>query len=500
MSASKQKKIRKQQRDEGTDKRTTARLEEERKAKRSKIITAVITTIVVVLAAAVILINSNLFYKNFSAVTVGDESYTAAELSYFYNTAYYSYTSQYGQMLTYMGLDTSRPLDSQQYGEDQTWADFFKDIAIDNMQSVTMLWKEAQKEGFTLTGEQREELESQLSELDTVHQTAGFPSANKYLAAVYGKGVTKALVAELTERSYIAEMYSQYKNDSFTYTDAELESKYEENKDNYDTYSFMSVFVSGAADEDAGIDAETAMAEAKDKLDELVESDIENEEDFSANAEEIAGVAATPQNISGSTVLADYAEWMKDKSREEGDMTVVETSNGYTAVYFISRSDNDYNTKNVRHILVKAVADENGEYTAEAKKAAREKAEELLALWKEGDATEDTFAEMAGINSEDTGSTSNGGLYENVSRGRMVEEFNDWIFDEARKPGDTGIVFNEDSSYCGYHVMYFVGDGGNYRQLQAESTLRSDDYDAWNTETLEKYPVSRGFTAGFVGR
>lgn len=500
MSASTQKKIRKQQREEGTDKRTVARLEEERKAKRSKIITAVIATIVVVLAVAVILINSNLFYKNFSAVTVGDESYTAAELNYFYNTAYYNYTQTYGQMLAYMGLDTNRPLDSQQYGEDQTWADFFKDLAIEQMQSTTMLWKEAQKEGFTLTSEQREELESELSGIDTVHESAGFPSANKYFAAVYGKGVTKALVAELVERSYIAEMFSQHKRDSFTYTDAELESKYEENKDDYDTYSFMSVFVSGAADEDAGIDAETAMADAKEKLDKLVDSDIENEEDFSANAEKIAGVEATPQNISGSTVLADYAEWMKDAGRKEGDMTVVETSNGYTAVYFISRSDNDYITKNVRHILVKATADENGEYTAEAKNAAKEKAEELLSLWKEGEATEDTFAEMAGINSEDPGSTSNGGLYENVSKGRMVKEFDEWIFDEDRKPGDTGIVFNEDSSYCGYHVMYFVGDGGNYRHLLAESTLRSDDYDAWNTEALEKYPVSRGFTAGFVGR
>ena len=36
----------------------------------------------------------------------------------------------------------------------------------------------------------------------------------------------------------------------------------------------------------------------------------------------------------------------------------------------------------------------------------------------------------------------------------MVTNFNDWIFDASRKPGDTGIV---ESDY-GYHIIYFVGD------------------------------------------
>ena len=35
----------------------------------------------------------------------------------------------------------------------------------------------------------------------------------------------------------------------------------------------------------------------------------------------------------------------------------------------------------------------------------------------------------------------------------MVKEFNDWCFDAAREPGDTGLV----KTQYGYHVMYFVG-------------------------------------------
>ena len=85
-----------------------------------------------------------------------------------------------------------------------------------------------------------------------------------------------------------------------------------------------------------------------------------------------------------------------------------------------------------------------------------------------------------------------GGLYENVSPGEMVTEFNDWLFDESRKPGDTGIVFNE-GGYTGYHVMYFVGDDVPCWQVQVENTLRSRDTEAWQkglTDSAEVVELS----------
>ena len=50
------------------------------------------------------------------------------------------------------------------------------------------------------------------------------------------------------------------------------------------------------------------------------------------------------------------------------------------------------------------------------------------------------------------GTSAESNIYENVPYGQMVEKFNDWIFDENRKPGDTDIV----ETVYGYHVMYFV--------------------------------------------
>ena len=64
-------------------------------------------------------------------------------------------------------------------------------------------------------------------------------------------------------------------------------------------------------------------------------------------------------------------------------------------------------------------------------------------------------------------------------RGQMVQEFNDFCFDPARKPGDVGIVFNESDSYCGYHLVYYVGQGERYCDYLGDQALRTDDFNAW---------------------
>ena len=119
----------------------------------------------------------------------------------------------------------------------------------------------------------------------------------------------------------------------------------------------------------------------------------------------------------------------------------------------------------VRHILLKpeATVDEEGKtvYTDEAKAACLQKAEQLLEQWKNGVATEESFAQLAGEHTEDPGSKTTGGLYEYVYQGDMTENFDAWCFDESRQPGDTGIV---ETNY-GYHIMYFVYGADEWYRL-----------------------------------
>ena len=82
-------------------------------------------------------------------------------------------------------------------------------------------------------------------------------------------------------------------------------------------------------------------------------------------------------------------------------------------------------------------------------------------------------------------------LYYNVKSGEMTTEFNDWIFDEERKEGDTDVV----KTTYGYHVMFFLGDGVQQWELTALENSDKDgmldkDFSAWKEEIVAKYPVT----------
>lgn len=252
-----------------------------------------------------------------------------------------------------------------------------------------------------------------------------------------------------------------------------------------------------AADAPAGDEASAAADEAEDSA----------QARFAAAVDAATGgMGAQPvsrSDYSGSYLPEAYAEWLKDPARVEGDVAVFadseEDPTTYTAVLFLSRNDNHYATQNVRHILVMAEADEDGTYTDEAKAAAKARAEEILAEYEAGERTEESFAALAELYSEDTGSNTNGGLYENVYRGQMVEEFENFCF-AGHQPGDTGIVYGESSSYAGYHVMYYVGEGELRSSNIARTDLENEAVSSWLSELTESCTVTEGFGFRFVGK
>ena len=141
----------------------------------------------------------------------------------------------------------------------------------------------------------------------------------------------------------------------------------------------------------------------------------------------------------------------------------------------------------VRHILIAPEDPEGtGEFTDEAWAAAKEEADRIYAEWEASDKTEETFSEMANEYSTDPGSNTNGGLYENVYPGQMVEEFNDWCFDDARSEADYGIV----KTKFGYHIILYVGAQDEiYWQSVVRSDYLNDQWNVMQEEICAAYPV-----------
>ena len=68
----------------------------------------------------------------------------------------------------------------------------------------------------------------------------------------------------------------------------------------------------------------------------------------------------------------------------------------------------------------------------------------------------------------------------------MVDPFDEWCFDDARQPGDTGIVKTD----YGYHVMYYVAKGEEVFWLEtAKGDLRSERAAELEDSLREKYPL-----------
>lgn len=559
MSASTERKNRIAAREAGTDKKTLALQEEAKKKAKSKLRWTWGTIGVIVLVIAILFLNSGFFFTHTTAATVGGRSYTPAEMSYRYAAEYNTFVNQYGSYASMFGLDTSMGLsglDSQPCSmvEDGTWRDYFMQAAEQQLVSNTALLDYAAENGVTLDEDEIAEVDASFDGLDEAAKLQGYGSADKFFAAAYGSGVDTALVRQAALDDALASKTYQQVHDEQQYTGEELEEYYQGLNGDSDVFEYayyrvaaetvestdaegnatqevtdetmaaakatadaiLAAYDSGAAPVEAAEDTEAeepadetgaeapeavAAVEAQAAVVPIsidVTGDYVARLDAAVGAEVADGVSTQRSNVSGRS-LGDYKDWLMD-SRTAGDATVIEAAGtGYDVLVYLDRNDNHYPTANVRHILVKAVADADGNYTDEAKAEALAKAEDILNEWKSGEATEDSFAALAEQYSEDSGSNTNGGLYENVARGQMVEEFDEFCF-AGHESGDTAIVYGDNGSYAGYHVMYYVGEGEQYSDYIAKNAMLSEYMEQWLTDITEGYEVTQGFGSRFVGK
>lgn len=525
MSASTERKKRKAAREAGTDKKTLALREEAKKKAQSKRRWTWGTIGVALLIAAILFFNSGFFFTHTTAVTVGSHSYTPAQVSYRYASQYHSFANQYGSYASIFGLDTSAGLaglnkQSCPMLENGTWRDYFLQAAQQQLASNAALLDYAQANGITLSEEEIAQVDSSFEGMDSAVRLQGFGSVDKFFAASYGSGVNTAIVRQAELDDALASKTYQQVADSHEYSAAELEEYYQSLNGDSDVfdYAFYHVDAEKADTTDDSGNAvqrvtDETLAAAKAKADAILDaynadvavSDIADLTgyvsllDAAVSGQAAEDVSTRRSNISGSN-MGDYKEWLMG-SRSAGDAAVIATSagTGYDVVLFLSRSDNHYKLANVRHILITAQADENGSFTDEAKAAALAKAQEIYDEWKNGDKTEESFAALAEQYSEDSGSNTNGGLYENIYHGQMVSEFDAFCF-AGHKSGDTDIVYGDNGGYAGYHIIYYVGDGEQYSDYIARNAMLTNDMTQWMTEVTEGYEATLGYGQRFVGK
>ncbi|MGM9607100.1 MAG: peptidylprolyl isomerase [Oscillospiraceae bacterium] len=491
MSASREKK----QRQASPEPTISSRAQEEQakaaQRKRNTIIYSIIGAVVVILAAILLIWDSGIVQRNTTVATIGGEKVTASQVAYYYynnDIIYYAQIySQYGLSTSYSAsaspkeqVITESAISEYGISEDylgKTYHEYFLDNALDSLRQEYALRAAAKKAGYSLSAEGKDSVDQSLDSLDsTLDSYLTNYGANltrtSYLQQVYGKSMSEGKYRTCLENAQLAdEFYNAYFDTLTEYTDEELDAYYQENTLSLNNVRYywraFDAEVEETVDEDGNTveatdeETEAAMAAAQEAA-EAALAEVEGNLDAVRDNDDYTVSDGVPS--SGSF----FYDWLVDPERQPGDATIFDSVSSYYLLVFEDNYRNDDPTVNVRHILIEAAheddpatedVDESTEDpTDEDFAAAKQKAQEILDLWKSGEATEESFAALAEEYSADTGSNTNGGLYEKVYNGQMIANFNDWIFDPARQSGDVSEpIQNTQSSTQGWHIIYYIG-------------------------------------------
>lgn len=439
-------------------------------------------------------------------------------------TTYQNFATQNQSYLQLFGLDTSKSLSSQKYG-DGTWLDFFKE-STETVLSQYLVYAEAAKaDGMELSDEELANIDRTIESMKTVAKNYGYQNLNAYLASAYGIGVKAKDVKEFYKLATLANDYQSkiYKEIEDAVTDEDIANEYKENPNDYSfvdliSYSDSISIANDLSDAEketlkgslmskfnaiaAGTDAEGIKSGIREYLEEKnMTASLTDSADTVDVEEELAKIEETLSY--GGIKPTDAADWVFENidgvyARNNGDVKVFEqyTEGGeatdsdeakpdtYTvSIFFVAKAPyaNDKATKNVGHILVRSDS-----YASDDE--AKAKAEEILAEYKAGEMTKEAFETLGEKYTEDSNV-----FYYNVKEGQMVTEFNDWLFDSSRQVGDVEIV--KTKSY-GYHIMYFDGEGERKEwQVDCASKVVNTKSSAKSEELTKTYNVEKNESA-----
>ncbi|MBE6817465.1 MAG: hypothetical protein E7520_07175 [Ruminococcaceae bacterium] len=433
--------------------------------------------------------------------------------------------SQYGVDLGENAVDFEKKLSQQTTKNDDdetvTWAQQIRDEVMENVKSTYLYYYEAVKANNgkepKITDDQKKELKETLDSYEETAKGYGF-TVSGYLTAAMGKGVTEEVFKREARISYIAENYKeeyQDKLNSTDYSNSEYKKYLKEHKDDLEVVDIKYFECDSEDDAKAFVKAlKSDGSNFADLASKYTSSDDKFEKEANKDPVETTYkemTRSTLQGLGAAIAQADehdheegeeeehtYSglDWIFSSKRKAGDVKQVSTS----VVYMLKKARiSETKTVNVRHILISPLSDEEQEEgskkatdaSSKQWKAAKKKADSILAEYKKGDKTAEAFGELAKKNSTDS-NADDGGLYENITPNQMVPTFNAWCFDSARKAGDTAIVKTE----FGYHIMYFESTGDMpVWKYTAQQALASDD----GTKAQEKLEKSYKIKENWLG-
>ena len=211
MSASREKKQRQNDPNQGLSQKQRKELEEQKAAKHKAILYTVIGIVVAALVVVLLVWHSGFFQSRTTAVSVGGRDYSPADVEYYYRSlVQYEYYPQSDLRTQYVDANQT-----------QSYHDKFLQTTLETLTEVAAVENAAEAEGFTLT---QEELDHVAASVNTMKENAssnGYTYAT-YLKAVFGPYMTPSRYETCMKRAALVNSYTTKISDSFAVSDEEI--------------------------------------------------------------------------------------------------------------------------------------------------------------------------------------------------------------------------------------------------------------------------------------
>lgn len=241
------------------------------------------------------------------AVQIGEESYTVAEVNYYYFSALYA-------------LSDRIPLDID-------WHDYIIEQAKRRLAEVSSEYQEALKRGYIEDTVIRNNIENAIEYHRMSAAEKGYSDLDSYLGNEYGL-MNEKILRRLLKQEMIADSYELDWKNSCEFNDDELYDYYKQHLYEYSTYSYLYAYA------------------GKNVADLDIFRGIENEEEFRDISKEYTGTDCYEiMDVSGSELGESSTEdlkWISDPLRKEGDLYFGESEAGCYVLYFLNSSDHGF--------------------------------------------------------------------------------------------------------------------------------------------------------------
>lgn len=413
---------------------------------------------------------------------IGDRDISVPEFMMYYYDEYSSQvdSAQYsieksGANRTGFDLETM-PAEQPYLSSEGTWEDHFVEEAVNKMREVYMIFDLAVEAGTKLDVVTIAGILENIDLIETTVEKKGI-TADESLSSYYGEGMTAAIY---NARDIMMAYAQAYENDKLgemrgQYTESQLQEVIDTDRHAYTVVVGRVYPIEGQFNE-----AEAAA--------------VKNEQDFIAYANknypsegydaEFSTACTYVQRDTISDVYGEeVADWMFSDSRKNGDIAVVQ---GKLFNYLC------YVEKVPFLATSRTVVACDTAYSSNMSQEDRDRLyNDLLdkyEKWKKNDGTQTGFAQIA--------STSGVATEKTVRVSDYYFEVSEWIFDPARKPGDSTVINTNVGCVAVYYIEnnesdydwmeYAAYDRSELEMTDFYANLKDDDYKVKRNEKVMK--------------